>query len=69
MANNIWQWFQENSANPGGVTDKIQTYLTGLGFVGATNEAMFSWLGSLGHTGTLAERISQFERVNTTRYG
>jgi hypothetical protein len=69
MANNIWQWFQENSANTGGITDKIQEYLAGLGYTGATNEIMFSWLGGLGHEGTLAERIEKFERANTTRYG
>lgn len=69
MANNIWQWFQETSPNTGGVTDKIQAYLTGLGYIGATNESMYSWLGGLGYTGTLPERIEQFERVNTSRYG
>ena len=66
MANTIWQWFQENSPNKGGVTDKIQAYLTDLGYIGATNETMFSWLGSLGYTGTLSERISRFESIFTS---
>lgn len=67
--NNIWQWIQQTETSPGGVTDKIQKYLTGLGYTGATNEALYTWLGALGYTGTLAERISAFERVNTARYG
>lgn len=69
MANNIWQWIQETETTPGGITDKIQVYLTGLGYTGATNEALYAWLGGLGYVGTLAERISDFERANTTRYG
>jgi len=67
--NNIWQWIQQTETTPGGVTDKIQVYLTGLGYTGATNEALYAWLGALGYVGTLAERISAFERVNTARYG
>lgn len=66
---NIWQWIQQTETSPGGVTDKIQKYLTGLGYTGATNEALYTWLGAIGYTGTLAERISAFERVNTARYG
>lgn len=67
--NNIWQWIQQTEPSTGGVTDKIQVYLTSLGYTGATNEALYNWLGGLGYTGPLAERISQFERVNTARYG
>jgi hypothetical protein len=67
--NNIWQWIQQTETTPGGVTDKIQVYLTGLGYTGATNEALYNWLGALGYVGTLAERISAFERANTARYG
>lgn len=67
-AYNIWQWFQENEASPGSTADKIQRYLSTRGFTEANNEAMYDWLGSLGFTGTLAERIYQFEFFKTYRY-
>lgn len=67
-ANNIWQWFQENEASTGGVTDKIQNYLTAAGYTGATNEALYRWLGARGYEGSLADRIYQFEYFNTFRY-
>lgn len=66
---NIWQWFFQTETSTGGMTDKIKIYLAAQGYTGATNEALFNWLGSLGYTGALADRISQFERANTTRYG
>ena len=67
--NNIWQHIQLTEPSTGSIADKIITYLAGLGFTGTVDEAMFAWLGSLGYVGTLSERITQFERVNTTRYG
>lgn len=66
---NIWQWIFQTETSTGGMTDKVKVYLAAQGYTGATNEALFNWLGSLGYTGALADRISQFERANTTRYG
>jgi hypothetical protein len=65
---NIWQHIQLTETSTGSVADEINTYLKGLGFTGTTDEAMFAWLGSLGHTGSMADRISSFERANTNRY-
>lgn len=66
--NNIWQWLQAAEPTPGGVTDKIQKYLTSLGYTGSTNESLYRWLGARGYEGSLADRIYQFEYFNTFRY-
>jgi hypothetical protein len=64
---NIWQWFQETETTAGGITDKIRVYLTAQGYTGATNDAMYNWLGGLGYSGALPDRIKGFEDDSTDR--
>lgn len=67
--NNIFQWFDAQPDLKGSRIDRLRQYLQTLGYEGQTNEILFSWLGSLGYTETMAERISKFEREFTNRYG
>lgn len=64
MANTIWQWFQENEATAGGVTDKIKSYMARQGYVAATNEMLYNWLKDLGYSITLNEMLAKFEEEN-----
>jgi hypothetical protein len=64
MANTIWQWFQENEATAGGVTDKIASYMARQGYVAATNEMLYNWLKDLGYSITLNEMLAKFEEEN-----
>lgn len=62
--NDIFEWLYDQGTT-GSAADRAKTYMTGLGYSGDMNEAMYKWLGSLGHTGALTERINAFERANT----
>ena len=66
---NIWQWIELTQGGSAARASTVMAYLTAQGFANrGINSGLFEWLGSLGHTGDLAERITSFERANTSRY-
>lgn len=41
------------------INDELRLSLAGLGFTGAIPEAMYNHLGSLGHVGTISDRLDK----------
>ena len=57
-------WIEANGAG-GQVNDAWITYMKGAGASGKTfNDLMFSWLGGLGYTGSLSDRVAAWSKVN-----
>lgn len=57
-------WIEANGAG-GQVNDAWITYLKAAGASGMTfNELMFSWLGGLGYTGSLSDRVAAWSKVS-----
>jgi len=61
---NMTAWIEANGAG-GQVNEAWITYMKGAGASGTTfNELMFSWLGGLGYTGNLSDRVSAWAKVS-----
>jgi len=64
VARNMTEWIEANGA--GGQTNEAWLkYMLGAGASGKTfNDLMFDWLGVLGYTGSLTERVAEWTEAN-----
>ena len=64
VARNMTEWIEANGA--GGQTNEAWLkYMLGAGASGKTfNDLMFDWLGILGYTGSLTERVAKWTEAN-----
>lgn len=64
VARNMTEWIEANGA--GGQTNEAWLkYMLGAGASGKTfNDLMFDWLGILGYTGSLTERVAKWNEAN-----
>ena len=64
VARNMTEWIEANGA--GGQTNEAWLkYMLGAGASGKTfNDLMFDWLGILGYTGSLTERVAEWTEAN-----
>tara|TARA_R110001632_G_scaffold90907_1_gene195093 strand:- start:54 stop:1106 length:1053 start_codon:yes stop_codon:yes gene_type:complete len=64
VSGSMTDWIEANGAG-GQVNDAWITYMKGAGASGKTfNDLMFSWLGGLGYTGSLSDRVAAWSKVN-----
>ena len=63
-SNNLTDWIEANGAG-GQVNEAWITYMKAAGASGTTfNDLMFSWLGGLGYTGSLSDRVAAWSKVS-----
>jgi hypothetical protein len=61
---NLTGWIEQNGAG-GQVNEAWMTYMRGAGASGGTyNELMYNWLGGLGYTGSLPDRLEAWSKIN-----
>lgn len=54
------QWLRDSGETMGSIMDMYHEMLVGRGFTGTNQEMLYEYLGSLGYTGALLDRIHQW---------